>query len=88
MNERLTLLNQELLKQSMLAAISEFASSYTKEISHPLDIVRANLQLVATGVGDISRRIEIATEHLNRISEIGNRFCRFFYGRNLIGGEA
>jgi len=75
MNERLSALNQQALLSAKLVSIGQFAASFSKEIDNPLQIVKTNLQLLESGLGNSERRIEIIKAEIERIMEINSRLA-------------
>ncbi|MBM2813503.1 MAG: two-component sensor histidine kinase [Ignavibacteria bacterium] len=77
MNNRLALLNSQILHSSKLASIGEIASAIASEISNPIQIIRANINLIGSGLGDVGRRTQIIINQLDKIDEITNRLTDF-----------
>jgi len=77
MNQRLAVLNKQMLQSSKLASIGELAGSVAHEVNNPLQILLAHLQLLETGVGNSERRIEIIKQQVHRISDITRRLLDF-----------
>ena len=73
MNSRLSALNQQMLQSSKFATIGELAGAFAWEIDTPLQIIKANLQLLHSGVGDSQRRLQIITEQVGKITEVNKR---------------
>jgi signal transduction histidine kinase len=76
-NQRLALLNKQMLQSSKLASIGELAGSVAHEINNPLQILLAHLQLLESGVGNSERRMEIIKQQVYRINEITRRLLDF-----------
>jgi signal transduction histidine kinase len=77
MNQRLGVLNKQMLQSSKLASIGELAGSVAHEVNNPLQILLAHLQLLESGVGNSERRIEIIKQQVHRISDITRRLLDF-----------
>lgn len=80
MNKRLALMNEQMFQSGKLASIGELAASFAWEIDSPLHILKTNLQLLESGVGNSKRRFEIIKEQLDKINEINSRLS------NIAGG--
>ncbi len=73
MNNRLSALGTQIQRTSRLASIGEIASSIAREIENPLNIIKANLQFIESGLGDTKRRFEIINEQVSNIGELNSR---------------
>lgn len=79
MNERLSVLYEQIIKSAKFATIGELAASFAWEIDTPLQVIRANLRLIESGVGNLKRRVEIINEQMDRISEVNQRLSNLAF---------
>ncbi len=79
MNERLSILYEQMIKSAKFATIGELAASFAWEIDNPLQIIKANLQLIESGVGNVKRRIEIINEQVDKISLVNQRLSNLAF---------
>lgn len=77
MNLRLNTLNKQMLQSAKLASIGELAGSISHEINNPLQILVGHIQLLESGVGDSTRRLQIIKEQVYRIGDITRRLLDF-----------
>jgi signal transduction histidine kinase len=77
MNEKLSALNKQMLRTSKLASVGELTQAISKEMSTPLQIIKANLKLIKDGVGDHTRRIDIVCKEVGRIAELNSKLNNF-----------
>lgn len=69
-NRKLSALNKQMISSSRLASVGQLAGTVAGEIENPLNVINANLDLIAAGVGDQERRIQIIREQINKINRI------------------
>jgi signal transduction histidine kinase len=77
MNKRLKILNNRMMQSNKFVSFGSLAASVAGELSNPIQIIKANLQLIETGVGDSKVRINIIKENLENINKIISRLSGF-----------
>lgn len=70
LNNRIILLNKHLLDYSRVLFLEEQIKLFSYEIISPLEIMKANLNLLQLGIGDSTRRIEIIKEQIEKLEKI------------------
>jgi len=77
LNTEQHLLRNQIASASNQLAISEIILMLSKEIKAPLKIGKTNLELIAKGIGDINKRIDILAEQFAYISGIEKKMSEF-----------
>jgi C4-dicarboxylate-specific signal transduction histidine kinase len=62
--------NKRFIQSLPLTTLGEISVTIIKETLLPLQIINSNVELIESGVGNVSRRLEIIKQQLNSISEI------------------
>ena len=75
MNKRLNVLNRQMIRSSEFVSIGRIAGAFANEISNPLQVIKANLDFLESGLGDTTRRIRIIGEQVKAIEEINSRLA-------------
>lgn len=75
MNKRLNILNNQMARSSGLASVGRMAGLFASEIDNPLQMIKANLGFLESGLGDTRRRIQIIREQVDSIAEIKSRLA-------------
>ncbi len=73
MNQRLNLLNNEIIQSNKYASFGELASMIMQEIESPIKIIKGNFKLLENGVGNKYRRMQIIRENIDKIDTITNK---------------
>lgn len=77
MNSKLSALNNQMMRSSKLASIGELTTAISSEMSNPLQVIKANLKLLRDGVGNKTRRLDIISQEVDRITELNTRLSSF-----------
>lgn len=74
LNKELFNVNAQLLLSSGIMSVGEIAESISKEFENPIKVIKANLELINSGLGDSSRRLEIINDNIDRINNLNHKF--------------
>lgn len=83
MNKKLSSLNKQMFESSKLASVGEIAGSIAREIENPIKVIKGNLQLLSSGVGDKDMRCKIIDHQVDNIAAIINRLKNFSETQNF-----
>ncbi|MFP4542609.1 MAG: hypothetical protein ACLFQU_00110 [Candidatus Kapaibacterium sp.] len=58
-----------------MASVGKFAASISREIQSPIDIIKANIDLIRSGVGDPDIRLDLIQKNLDKINTVNSRLA-------------
>lgn len=70
LNDKITSLSKKVVDQSKVASRGEIVSNISRELESHVKIVEVNLNLLESGVGNSSRRIEIIRGQMNKAFQV------------------
>lgn len=76
MNKRLNQLNRQMLKSTKYGTLWELAATIVDGLMASLKVIEANINLLATGIGNKKRRLEIISTEIENIKSIAGRFSK------------
>ncbi len=66
-SNKFNVLNSQLLNTSILMSVGEISGVVAREMDSPINIIKANVNLIARSIGNIERRAEIIQSNIERI---------------------
>lgn len=67
LKRKFDIINNQLMQTSLLLSVGEIAGTISREMNNPLQIIKANTELILNGIGSAERRSEIISENNARL---------------------
>lgn len=70
-------------KRNSFNSINEIIATLAYEVGEPIQIIKANLDFIKTGIGDTKRRVEIVDKEVNKLQSISDKIQSIVSDKNL-----
>jgi signal transduction histidine kinase len=71
-SNKFNVLNNQLLNTSILMSVGEISGVVAREMDSPINIIKANVDLITRSIGNIERRAEIIQTNIERIQYLNS----------------